>query len=345
MIVEISLGSNTNASQNMAVAKALLVKLLPQITFSEERWTEPYPTPSVPHPTRKYLNCMARATTNLTQERLVRELKQIEKELGDSHDNHQQGIVLIDLDLLTYDCHTIKESVLRMFFSFVFLLTALVPVSGQQNTDTELLGKALDYFVSQKYHEAGMILEKLDRQYKLNDRFRAYLGLCYYYEWDYKKAAEQFDEVTYKLTMLSPHEQSVYLYAAGESYFQMGKYAEALDYFERDVPLCYDNEWGEVFYRIGLCQMKLEHWKEAVEAYNAAERFLSPRGNDDTARARLAQLQNMRMGCIEKINAAYKETCAKAKFLGNTPLFQQILQQFLRLSACRHPQTSRATNP
>lgn len=58
----------------------------------------------------------------------------------------------------------------------------------QQAKDAEQLGKALEYFASQKYHECLLILQGLDKQYRLNPRYKAYLGVCYYYEWDYENA-------------------------------------------------------------------------------------------------------------------------------------------------------------
>ena len=71
-------------------------------------------------------------------------------------------------------------------FVFVCLLTHAqsVPTHNKQK-DAELLGKALEYFASQKYHECLLILQGLDKQYRLNPRYKAYLGVCYYYDWDY----------------------------------------------------------------------------------------------------------------------------------------------------------------
>lgn len=111
----------------------------------------------------------------------------------------------------------------------VFCLNTLI--AQTKDSDTQLLGKALEYFQSEKYHESLLIFQDLDRRYKLNPRFRAYIGLCYYYEWDYKKATKYFDVVIAKLGGLAPHELSVYLYAAGESYFQLKKYDKAKEYF------------------------------------------------------------------------------------------------------------------
>lgn len=109
MKIELSLGSNTQPEQNIHRAKALLKALMPNILFLEEIWTEPRPTAQVPHPTKKYLNVLAVADTNLSQDHLTVKLKQIERSLGDTHDNHQHGIVLIDIDLLSYNNQKVKE--------------------------------------------------------------------------------------------------------------------------------------------------------------------------------------------------------------------------------------------
>lgn len=109
MKIEISLGSNTCAAENMRAAKELLAMLLPGITFGEEVWTKPYATPAIPHPTTPYLNCLARAETPLEQSHLAAKLKQVEQSLGDSHANHQRGVVLMDIDLLSYGGKTVKE--------------------------------------------------------------------------------------------------------------------------------------------------------------------------------------------------------------------------------------------
>lgn len=216
----------------------------------------------------------------------------------------------------------------KILFLLLFVGTTF-SLHAQKSPDAELLGRALDYFASQKYGEALSILAPLDKRYKLNDRFRAYIGLCYYYEWDYKQAAKYFEATLPQLSMLSPHELSVYRYAAGESYFQMEAYDKALAHFEQDLTLCYENEKGDVLYRIGLCHMKMEHWQEAIDAYSQAERYLSTLRNPDDVRARRAQIENMRKGCITHVNLQFLKTCEQTSFLGNSPIFRQTLAMFL----------------
>ena len=99
----------------------------------------------------------------------------------------------------------------RLCCILAFLCLSILSVSAQTtDPDPVLLDKAVAYFNSEKYHEALLIFQQLDKRYKLNDRFRAYIGLCYYNEWEYKSATKYLDEVTPRLTMLAPHERSVY---------------------------------------------------------------------------------------------------------------------------------------
>ena len=72
--------------------------------------------------------------------------------------------------------------------------------------------RALEYFTSAKYHEALLIFQRLDKEYKLNERFKAYIGLCYYHDWDYETAAKYLEDAMPKLEVFAPHERSVYYY-------------------------------------------------------------------------------------------------------------------------------------
>ena len=127
-----------------------------------------------------------------------------------------------------------------------------------KKADTEALGRALEYFQSQKYHEALLIFQRLDQSYKLNARYKAYIGLCYYYDWDYKKATEYFDTFLPKLSMLAPEERALYYYADGESHFQLGHYDQAILLFQSALTLCHDRDKGDSWFRIGFCYYFLQ---------------------------------------------------------------------------------------
>lgn len=231
----------------------------------------------------------------------------------------------------------------RILLICTLLSTLILPGAAQPNPDTELLGRALEYFASNKYHEALNILQRLDKQYKLNDRFKAYIGLCYYYEWEYKPAVKYFDEVVDRLENLSPHERSVYYYAAAESYFQLEDYEKALKYFQKNLQLCYDNEKGDIYYRIGLCHMFKEHWQEAISAYKQADHYLSALHNPQDIKAKRAQIENMQKGCQQKLNAFYIHRCTVQNFPDKSPIYLDALRQML--NAYLHLQTSVEANP
>lgn len=190
----------------------------------------------------------------------------------------------------------------RLLFTIILLFSAHSVLNAQQSADADRLGMALEYFQSGKYHESLLIFQQLDKKYKLNPRFRAYIGLCYYYEWDYKKASSYFDKVLPELGGLAPHELSVYYYAAGESYFQMQNYKSALPYFIKDFEVCYNREKGDVCYRIGLCNMFQQQWEQAYDYYSKAEYYYKEYRDTTDLDARLAQIANMKNGCRKGIS-------------------------------------------
>ena len=93
----ISIASNENQEANLAKARELLKTIVPNLRFTNELWTEPVNT------TRKsmYLNQLCKGVTELGVNLLSEVLKETEKRLGRRH--NEDGIVVIDLDLLQYD--------------------------------------------------------------------------------------------------------------------------------------------------------------------------------------------------------------------------------------------------
>jgi len=126
---------------------------------------------------------------------------------------------------------------------------------GDRKEDAEQLARALDYFSSEKFHECLVLLQPLNRRYKLNPRYRAYLAVCLYYEWEYAEAIRLFDEVLPQLQGLAPHELSLYYWMDAESYFALQQYARALPLYEKMLPLCRDNEKPDAYYRLGFCHL------------------------------------------------------------------------------------------
>ena len=164
---------------------------------------------------------------------------------------------------------------------------------GDRKEDAEQLARALDYFASEKFHECLVLLQPLDGRYKLNPRYRAYLAVCLYYEWEYAEAIRLFDEVIPLLQGLAPHELSLYYWMDAESYFALQQYDRALPLYGKMLPLCRDNEKPDAYYRMGFCHLFAEERKKAKECFELSlEGYLKYR-NTPKEKARIAQIRHM----------------------------------------------------
>lgn len=172
---------------------------------------------------------------------------------------------------------------------------------GDRKADAEQLARALDYFASEKFHECLVLLQPLNRRYKLNPRYRAYLAVCLYYEWEYAEAIRLFDEVIPLLLGVAPHELSLYYWMDAESNFALQQYDRALPLYEKMLPLCRDNEKPDAYYRMGFCHLfavessgsSAEERKKAKECFELSlEGYLKYR-NTPNEKARIAQIRHM----------------------------------------------------
>ncbi len=211
----------------------------------------------------------------------------------------------------------------------VCLFAFVAPVSAQQQTpssgkrgDAEQLGKALEYFTSGKYHESLLILQELSKHYRLNPRYKAYLGVSAYYEWDYALAAKCLDEAIPQLTGFAPHERSFYYWADAESHFVLEQYALAVPLYRAMLKLCHANERGDAYYRLGFCYMFAEDWPNAWTSLLQARECYG-RYPEASAKARLVQIDNMLKGLEPKVAT-------------------RLTEQF---SACWHRRNRKAANP
>lgn len=170
-----------------------------------------------------------------------------------------------------------------------------------QDNDMENLGKAIDYFQGGKYHESLLIFQRLDRQYNLNPRYKAYIGLCYYKEFDYEHARVYLDSVLTKVNIFSPEEQSTYYFADAESHFNLEEYALAINAYEKMLAVCHDNEKADALYRLGLCYMEKPDWAIAAEYLESAEAYYKRYGTTEDKKPRIKQIKNMISGCIKRI--------------------------------------------
>lgn len=189
----------------------------------------------------------------------------------------------------------------------VVLFLAAIISSGihaqkQKSVESEKLGKALEYFTGGKYHEALLLFSQLDKKYNLNPRFKAYIGVCYYYEWDYENACKYLNSVLPELAKYAPHERSIYYYCNAESNFLLGKYKEAIPLYEQLLNVCFNNEKGDALYRLGFCYMFCEDWTNACDYFNSSLAFYK-RFSDitPTLSARIRQTENMMKGCQQKM--------------------------------------------
>ncbi len=189
----------------------------------------------------------------------------------------------------------------RIPLAVVLLAAAVLPFLGQRPSDNERLGMALEYFHSGKYHESILLFEQLDKEYTLNERYHAFMGVCYYYEWQYEDACKYLDSAMPHLEVFAPHERSVYYFTAGESHFQLQEYSKAIPYYEKALTVCYENEKGDIYYRLGMCYMFAEQWESARKHYEQAlNNYLLLRDTPEM-KARIYQTASMMKGCEEKI--------------------------------------------
>ena len=101
----------------------------------------------------------------------------------------------------------------KTLYILILLTTLSIQPSLSQSNDTDKLGMAIEYFQSGKYSEALNLFTKLEKNHNLNPRFKAYIGVCYYYDWNYEQATEYLSKAIPQLEKFSPQEQSFYNYA------------------------------------------------------------------------------------------------------------------------------------
>ncbi len=193
-------------------------------------------------------------------------------------------------------------------FLLLFLSVSMPAVCQKSGSpDTRKLGKALDYFTGGKYHEALLLFKELDTKYKLNPRFKAYIGICYYSEWEYAAAFKYLDSALPSLEVYSPAERNVYYNAAAESHFLLEEYSKAVPLYEKQLLVCRDDEKGDVFYRLGFCHLFQNNFQDAADYFRSAVTFYER--HDRTAHSsRAIQAKKMIKGCEEKIKKSIDET-------------------------------------
>ncbi len=154
---------------------------------------------------------------------------------------------------------------------FIFLALSTLSSVNAQVRESEKLGKAIEYFGGQKYHEALILFEGLAKKYRLNPRFYAYMGVCYFKEQDYRHAAEMLDSIIPHLEPFPPHERGVCYYSCAESHFLLGDYPTALSYYKMSIPVANECEKGDIYYRMGCCGMMMQSDSIQIENFRQAK--------------------------------------------------------------------------
>ncbi len=184
-----------------------------------------------------------------------------------------------------------KKIIICIFVSQLAL--AAIGQTARTMPDKEQLEIALDYFSSSKYREALTLLTKLDKKYKLNPRFKAYIGVCHYYEWNYKEACKYLDATIKDIEVYAPHERSIYYFTDAESHFFLEEYEKAIPLYEKMLNVCFNNEKGDAFFRLGFCYIHINENKVALDNLNSALLYYEKFGYSDDKKARIVQIKKM----------------------------------------------------
>lgn len=192
--------------------------------------------------------------------------------------------------------------VCSIIIAIVFSLDVSQAQIADNMPDKEQLAIALDYFSSGKYTEALRLLIRLDKKYKLNPRFKAYIGVCYFYEWNYKMTCKYIDPILDNIEVYAPHERSIYYFSDAESHFYMGEYDKAINLYEKQLNVCYNKEKGDVFFRLGYCYMNKQEWQNAIDTLNSSLLYYKHFGYPENKQARVVQIDKMIKGCLSKLN-------------------------------------------
>lgn len=208
----------------------------------------------------------------------------------------------------------------RYFLLTVLLsFTSLAPfgnmkAAGENSSSQEQLTKALEYFQGGKYHEAILCFNKLQKRYKLNPRFKAYLGMCYYKEGMYEEAIENLREGIPALSSYSPKEQAVYSYYCAESLFEIGEYTESIHYYDLTLANVQGNDRADVLFHTAFAY----YLRDGVTPENAPQliTYLSEAqslyeanipSSTDLQQARLHQTRTMLAGLNKLVKKAQAE--------------------------------------
>lgn len=101
----ISIGSNKNSESNIEYCRKALSKLFDFIIFSSTSVTKPF---GVQYK-NDFLNQLALARTGRALTEIKSMVKRIEKEMGRTIEDEEQGLVEIDIDIVKWNNEVLKE--------------------------------------------------------------------------------------------------------------------------------------------------------------------------------------------------------------------------------------------
>lgn len=305
----LSIGCNTQHDTQMCNAQKKLQEKFPDIKFTHSIMSPAYGNQD---DNTMYSNMLATFRTGLLEDELKALLKEIEYILGDRPELRRQNVIMMDIDILEYNHQKRHEkdwerpyvtSLVKYIIAILLFVFLSVNSFAQQNntqvkhrsSDTEILGKAVEYYQGGKYHEAVITFEKLQKNYNLNPRFKAYIGYSYYKEMEYIKAVQYLKEAIPELKSYSPNEQAVYIYSCAESLFILSRYDEAIEYYVMALPITQGNDKGDVYYHTafsyyqkGIYDTALTYFSEAINCYSNDNNSL-----DELHKARKSQAEKM----------------------------------------------------
>lgn len=193
----------------------------------------------------------------------------------------------------------------KAFKTFVIILlvwpTSILYAAKPQNINSNTLGMAIDYFQSGKYREALLLFRKIDKEYELNSRFLAYMGVCYFHIEEYRIACKYLTEQLPKLRVFAPAEQTIYYKTCAESHFILEEYTLAIPIYKEALITCRAEEKGDFYYKIGFCYTTINKYDSAYHylylAYTTYQLYPIPQ----PIKGRMIQIEKMLKGCKTKL--------------------------------------------
>jgi 2-amino-4-hydroxy-6-hydroxymethyldihydropteridine diphosphokinase len=93
----VALGSNNNQTNNLERAVSIIKSMFNDAEFSSNMWTNPIGIES-----DMFLNKLAKFSTKYNLSEILKVLKQVEKDCGNTQNDRDNNIIPMDIDILQY---------------------------------------------------------------------------------------------------------------------------------------------------------------------------------------------------------------------------------------------------